>query len=150
MDKVELSDYVRSKEKKLSYPDTDHRDSPRRQARHEICLEANLSLFDAEAKPGQGTEELLTIFGNTYDVSETGVSFVVPLVPIDENYCRQEAPPLPLLLYLPTGPVNMRIAPVRCHPLDERKPEAGFFMGAEITAIEDSGRERFNKFLHTP
>jgi hypothetical protein len=133
----------------LSFPDRDNRHHQRHQARHEICLRADLSLFDTQTTIAQEQEKSLTIFGSTYDLSAAGVSVIVPLISIDERYCYDEDKTLPLMLYLPTGQVNMQIAPVRCLPLDEKEPGKGFFMGARIAQIEDYERRRLVEYLHT-
>ncbi len=116
-------------------------------ARHEVCLEADLSLLDAQAEPVRGQENRFQLYGNTRDLSEAGVSLVVPLIPVDERYCREEDRTLPLTLYLPNGQVNMEVAPVRCHLVDEREPAKGFLMGAEITGIDEAGRARLREYL---
>ena len=134
---------------KLSAPDTDNRRQPRQQVRHEVCLQANLSLFDAGAESSCEEGETLEIFGSTRDISEEGVSLIVPLIPIDERYCREEDERLPLTLYLPEGQVNMQVTPVRCHPIDEREPSKGFLMGAEITGIDEAGRTRLRAYLRS-
>ena len=134
----------------MSVPGTDNRrQTPRHQARHEVCLQADLALFDARASIDQGEEKPLVLFGNTRDLSEAGVSLIVPLISIDERYCYEEDRTLPLKLYLPTGQVNMQIAPVRCHPLDEKEPGKGFLMGAEITGMDSVERARFVEYLRS-
>lgn len=133
----------------MSTPDRDNRAHPRYQAQHEICLHAGLSIFDAQTAIVPGQAEPLIIFGSTHDLSEAGVSLVVPLIPIDERYCDEAAHRLPLKLYLPSGEVTMQVVPVRCHPLDEAEPGKGFFMGAEIAEIDKDERRRLIEYLHT-
>ena len=133
----------------MSFPDRDNRHRPRYRARYEICLQADLSLFDARAETVHEQERPLTIFGLTYDLSEAGVSLIVPFVPIDETYCDEEERRLPLKLYLPTGEVTMWIVPVRCRPLDEEEPGEGFLMGAEIAEMDNVERAQFNEYLRT-
>lgn len=134
---------------KLSGPDIDNRRTPRHRARHEACLEADLSLFNAQAEIVPGQDKPLTIFGSTRDLSEAGVSLIVPFVPIDERNCRDDSQMLLLRLYLPTGEVEMQVAPVRCNPLDEREPGEGFFLGARIAEMDSVDRARFNEYLRT-
>lgn len=118
-------------------------------ARHEVCLEADLSLLDAQAETVPGQENTFQLYGKTRDLSEAGVLLVVPLIPIDEKYCREESRTLPLTLYLPNGQVNMEVAPVRCRLVDEREPARGFLMGAEITGIDEAGRTRLREYLRS-
>lgn len=133
----------------MSVLDTDNRRQPRHRARHEVCLQANLSLFDAGAEKTREQGETLELFGSTLDLSEEGVSLIVPLIPIDERYCYEEDKTLPLTVYLPIGQVNMQVAPVRCHPIDEREPSKGFLMGAEITGMDEAGRMRLRAYLRS-
>ncbi|MDQ3819184.1 MAG: PilZ domain-containing protein [Acidobacteriota bacterium] len=118
-------------------------------ARHEVCLEADLSLLDAHSEPVPGQENRFQLYGNTRDLSEAGVLLIVPLIPIDEGYCRMEDRTLPLTVYLPEGQVDMEVTPVRCQPVDEREPSKGFLMGAEITGIDETGRTRLRKYLRS-
>ena len=132
----------------MSGPVTDNRRrTPRHRAQHEACLEADLSLFNVQAEIVPGEEKSLTIFGSTRDLSEAGVSLVVRYVPIDERNCGEEASVLPLKLYLPTGEVQMQVAPVRCQPLDENEPGEGFFLGARIAEIDNDDRARFAEYF---
>ena len=134
----------------MCIPDTENRrHNPRREAQHEVCLQANLSLLDAQVSVSQGNTQPLTIFGSTHDLSEAGVSLIVPLVPIDERYCAEEGQTLPLTLYLPSGQVHMQVTPIRCGPLDQQEPGKGFFMGAQIAAMDNGERARFLEYLRT-
>lgn len=133
----------------MSVPGTDNlRRSPRHQARHEVCLTAPISLLDVQAEAVRGQEKPLTLFGSTRDLSEAGVALVVPFLPIDESYCWEESDSLQITLYLPTGVVSMQVAPVRCRPLDDKEPGKGFFMGAQITEIDEVERASLTEYLN--
>lgn len=80
-------------------------------------------------------------------MSEAGVSLIVHFLPIDERYCHEEENRLPVVLYLPSGEINMQVMPVRCRPLDEEEPGKGFFMGARITEIDPDERTCLNEYL---
>lgn len=43
----------------------------------------------------------------------------------------------------------MEVAPVRCHPIDEKEPGKGFLMGAEITGIDEGARARLREYLRS-
>jgi hypothetical protein len=134
----------------LSIPDKDNRRlTPRQRVRQEICLQVNLSILDSRANAFSAHETPLTIFGNTHDLSASGVAFVVPFISVDEKFCQQAENTLPLLLYLPTGEVKMQVAPVRCIPLDKRDLGKGFFIGAKIAGINNGERARFHQYLNT-
>jgi hypothetical protein len=133
----------------LPIPDnTNRRRSPRHQARHEIWLTASASLLDTQTQPvDDHQEQPLTLFGSTHDLSEAGVSLVVPFLSIDKRYCCEEEQMLPVVLYLPGGEVHMRVAPVHCQLLDEKEPGKGFFMGARIREIETEERACLIEYL---
>jgi hypothetical protein len=120
--------------------------SPRLPERHEAFVQAGTSLLDAQL--GEDNSDFpLKLFGRTRDISATGLSFILPLFPIDEQFCAEEDGVLKVLLYLPNGPVNMQITPVRCIPLDKNHPEKGYFIGARIREMEDDERMRFTHYL---
>ena len=126
----------------------DRRRARRHKARFDARLRADLSLLDVSA--GAGAEQgQLTLFGSTRDLSAAGLSLVVPSFSLDERFCAGGGRRLQVLLYLPSGPVEMRVAPVRCAPLAEREPRAGYFIGARITEMADDGRSRLDTYLGT-
>ena len=131
----------------MSIPD-DRRRARRHNARFDARLRAGLSLLDMKAEAG-GDEEQLTLYGSTRDLSAAGLSLVVPSFAIDERFCAEEGRGLQVMLYLPSGPVEMRVAPVRCTPLVEREPREGYFIGARITGMADAGRSRLTTYLRT-
>lgn len=129
----------------------DRRRSQRRSVEQvEALLQGSLSLIDAKLDEDE-QEYPLELFGSTQNISATGLSLVVPHFHIDKEYCAEEEDSRSLLvvLYLPTGAVEMRVAPVRCTPLDQKRPEQGFFLGAQIKEIATDGRERFFHYLQS-
>lgn len=104
-------------------------------------LVADLSLLDSEAELAA---EPLVFFGQTRDLSATGLGLVLPSTPIDENYC-EETNLLKLSLHLPGGVVDLEVNPVRCFPLDEQDTGSGYLMGARIISVGDY--EEFEKYL---
>jgi hypothetical protein len=126
----------------------DRRRAPRRSGEQvEALLQGGLSLIDAKLDEDD-QEYSLKLFGSTQNISATGLSLVIPHFPIDTDYCAEEDKRrLWVILYLPTGTVEMKVAPVRCTPLDQERPEKGFFIGAQIEEIDHDGRERFTRYL---
>lgn len=107
-------------------------------------LVADLSLLDSDAPV---VAEPLIFFGQTRDLSATGLGLVLPSTPIDENYCG-EANLLKLSLHLPGGVVDLEVNPVRCFPLDEADTALGYVMGARIISISGH-REEFERYLES-
>jgi hypothetical protein len=120
----------------------ERRRTRRLRVRCDAELVADLSLLDSGAELAA---EPLIFFGQTRDLSSTGLGLVLPSTPIDENYC-DESNLLKLSLHLPSGVVDLEVNPVRCFPLDESDTAMGYLMGARIISI--SGQvEEFERYL---
>ncbi len=134
---------------KMSVPDAgESRLAPRRLARHEVCLNVNLSLFDTQARNADAITEQFILYGTTHDLSDSGVAVVFTNVKIDKGFF-EVAHLLPLTLFLPGGQVQMEISPVRWKLLDAVQPEDGFFMGTKLTRISDDQRALLRQYFDT-
>lgn len=81
--------------------------------------------------------------GHTRDISSTGVGLIVPAIRIGEHYLTGEDRLLRIVLELPSGPIQLIVAPVRYEPLGDDEDEQGFVIGARITDISAQDRELF-------
>jgi len=106
-------------------------------------LRFTLSLSDPRVS-SNGHRRLPSLEGHTLDVSATGLALVVPAIRIAEHYLTGEERKLYIMLELPNGPVEMRVAPVRYESLDD---EAGYLIGARILEMSDSDRASFDKYV---
>lgn len=120
----------------------ERRRTRRLRVRCDAELVADLSLLDTDAQ--NGAAEPLIFFGQTRDLSATGLGLVLPSTPIDEGYC-DETNSLKLSLHLPSGVLDLEVNPVRCFPLDESDTSSGYLMGAEIVSI--GNHEEFARYL---
>jgi len=97
---------------------------------------------------GSSSDEAM-LEGHTRDMRATGLSLIVP----DLKVCDQEIVGadrvLHIVLELPTGPIEMQVAPVRYELLGADEPESGYLIGSRITEISDSDCVRFVKYLRT-
>jgi hypothetical protein len=98
--------------------------------------------------PDQSSGEA-TLEGHTRDMRATGLSLVVPDIRLGEREIVGPELSLRIVLELPTGPIEMQVAPVRYEPLDETEPQRGYLIGSRITEISDSDCVRFVKYLRT-
>jgi hypothetical protein len=135
---------------KMSVPDADEsRQAPRRLARHEVCLNVSLSLFDTQTGVADARKQQFILYGTTHDLSDSGVAVVITNVKIDQRFF-EEAHLLPLTLFLPNGQVQMEISPVRYNLLNAVQPDEGFFIGAKLSRISDDQRAILRQYFDTP
>ncbi len=126
-------------------PTTERRKTPRLTATCETEVKASLAILDTEAVCAG---ESLVFFGRTTDLSRGGLALVLPSTLIDEKYCGKSAR-LKVSLYLPTGPVEMQVTPVRCEQLTGGVTAAmGYFVGAQILSIDDK-HDEYDTYLRS-
>ena len=122
----------------------ERRQSPRRRAQFEVCLKASMKLIETNVSDEEEPHPL-TFFGSTNDISASGLAFILPSVRVDDKHCDGHT--LQIHLYTPTETVKMKAAIVRCQPLNEREPEKGYLVGAQITDMADKDRLLFEDHL---
>ena len=118
----------------------------RRFKRVRARLEFTLSLSDPRVNTN-GFRRLPTLNGHTFDVSTSGLALIVPAIRIGEHYLAGEERRLYVKLELPSGPVEMKLAPVRYESLDEDHEETGYLIGARIVEMADADRATFNAYV---
>ena len=118
----------------------------RRFKRAQARLKFNLSLGDPRVN-SNGSRRLPSLNGHTLDVSVTGLALVVPAIRIGEHYVAGVERRLHLNLELPTGPVQMTVAPVRYESLEEDTNESGYVVGVRIMEMSDPDRVKFGDYL---
>ena len=109
----------------------------------EVELAANLSLLDNDA---YDADSPLVFFGQTSDLSATGLAMVLPATIIDERFCT-ESNRLKLSLHSPDGVIGLEVAPVRCERLTDAYSVNGYLLGTKITNVEH--RESFERYLES-
>lgn len=119
----------------------------RRFKRVRARLDFTLSLSDPRANTN-GFRRLPTLNGHTFDVSTSGVGLIVSAIRIGEHYLTGSDRRLYLKLQLPSGPVEMKVAPVRYESLDEEHEETGYLIGARIVEMDDADRASFNDYVN--
>lgn len=87
------------------------------------------------------------IMGHTRDLSETGLSLVLPAAQLGDVDIRVEGAPMRVVLSLPTGVVILQAATVRSESLS---PEGHVFVGARIVKMYDYDRRRYEAYLRRP
>lgn len=113
----------------------------RRVLRHETRLPLSLRLLNNESGGG---ETAPTLEGNTRDISETGLTFVVPSIHFDDTSVGMADRPLQIVLELPVGPIEIHAAALRY----EQHHRLGYLIFARITHMSDVDRTRYTAYLH--
>jgi hypothetical protein len=136
----------------MEAPDTsvrvESRQTPRLKAKLEVTLTTDTSILTHDLT--HGAEHFpLDLLGHTDNVSEAGLAFVVPSLPVDEEFCRDGEKTLRIGLALPTGRVTLEASPVHCEPLNSSDPGQGYLMGVRIRQMDERDHERYLQYLRT-
>ena len=115
----------------------------RRSRRVGARLTFTLSLSDPRVR-ANGARRLPSLDGHTLDVSTTGLALIVPAIRIGEHYLAGTDRKLYLKLELPTGPVEMKVTPVRYESLED---ESGYLIGARISEMSSTDRASFDSYV---
>jgi hypothetical protein len=85
--------------------------------------------------------------GETVDMSETGIGFVVPSIRIKEKYLVGQERPLKVELDLAGKRVHMRVMGVRYERIGIHLSTEHYLIGAAITEMSDQDRAAYERFL---
>lgn len=109
-----------------------------------------LSVSLADAFPRSKREQACE--GYTCDLSDTGLSFVLPTTRIGDQHIFSEGGAiLRIRLELPDGSIiDMNASPVRYDLFGGREKEPGYLVGAHILNISGHDQARYFEFLRTP
>src|SRR5690606_33587393 len=86
------------------------------------------------------SSENLYISGETVDMSETGVGFIVSAIRVKENYLVGQDRILNAEIDLPSGKVSMKLIGRRYERVGMHLSAERYLIGAEITAIGEADR----------
>ena len=91
--------------------------------------------------------EILSMTGETKDLSEAGIAFFVSSIRLREHYLVGEERPLIVELDLPEGRIKMKIVGVRYERETRNTPELKYLVGARISNMLPAEREIYRRFL---
>ncbi len=77
----------------------------------------------------------LSIFGETFDFSETGIAFIVPSIRLKEYYLVGEDQTLHAEIDLPSGKVQMTLMGVRYEQINVHDSASKYLIGARILSV---------------
>jgi hypothetical protein len=118
----------------------------RHQKRHKVCLPLSLSL-SSPARSLNGTRKVSIMDGHTLDVTQNGLSLIIPKITLGEHHLVGENRSLNVKLELPEGPVEMQVMPIRYESLEEHETESGYLIGARIVGMLDGDRAKFTDYV---
>ena len=119
------------------------RKSVRHIAKRDVDLLINISVAD-------GSQSVMPHEGYTRDLSEIGLSIVVPSLRVGGHYLTDRECRLRIVLAdLTTGPVEIYAKPVRYEQQKESGGAAGHLIGARIIQMSESDRTRYVDYLRS-
>ncbi len=138
-----MPEILRSIATLLRKPVADRRQAPRFKSKRQARLLLNISLAD-------GSQNVLPHDGYTRDLSEIGLSIIVPSLRVGDRYINSKDCELRIiLLELPTGPIEIYTTPVRYVALDKTGTETGHLISVQITKMSDVDRARYLTYLQS-
>jgi hypothetical protein len=117
-------------------------------ARHNLQLPICIS-FVPESNTGRLTakREVLSIKGETKDLSETGIAFLVDSIRLREFYLVGENRVLDAEIELPEGTVRLKILGQRYEQVGEHLSVIKYLIGASIKDMSSIDREVYEEYL---
>ena len=105
--------------------------------------------FDADVNTERGREvaQAACIFGETVDISRSGIAFLVPSIRVKEKYLVGHERNLNVEIDLPTGKVYLRAIGKRYEKVGIHISTERFFVGAHILSLTGQDRENYETFL---
>jgi hypothetical protein len=115
----------------------------RRAPRFKVQIPVSVAVM-FESPVSSQTQYSPVIRGHTRDLSKIGLAIILPAIRSEEHSFVDSNNELWVSLQLPSGPVTMRVTPVRHELLG---PGSGYLIGAHIRKIDKEGRSRFSGYV---
>lgn len=114
--------------------------------KHEVPIKLS---FETDRSTGrlQNPLESLFITGETKDLSQTGIAFVVSSIRLKENYLVGEGRTLNAELDLPNGKIKMQIVGQRYEQVGKHISTSNYLVGAKIVQMTAENRDIYRNFL---
>jgi hypothetical protein len=94
-----------------------------------------------------GFDELPCIAGETKNLSEDGIAFVVSFIRIAEGYLVGDGRTLNIELSLPNGKVKFQAVAQRYEHYNIHSSAPQFLIGARITSMSERDREKYTSYI---
>jgi hypothetical protein len=107
--------------------------------------------FDPDTNTERSAEQARAacIYGETVDLSGTGLAFLVPAIRIKEKYLVGHERPLNIEIDMPAGKVSLRAIGKRYEKVGIHISTERFFVGAHIISIEGQDKENYESFFRS-
>jgi hypothetical protein len=114
----------------------------------EVSLPVGVTAPDESVAAGGATGGPgAVVSGHTRDLSESGLSLVLPAAGHERAGYTAAGSQLRVALGLPGGTISMRASTVRCETFDHGD-ERKHLIGACIVSMAEADRRRYTEFLH--
>jgi hypothetical protein len=143
------SELIRSVTTRLRQYVNDRRLALRREARSEARLPFIITLLVTGKGAKKSLPDALAIVGHTRDLSETGLTLLLPSVRIGDLYLTDMEIRLEVKLELPDDPVKMLTASVRFEQLTGKEVGYGYLLAVRIVEMQNDERGRYLAYLNT-
>jgi len=117
----------------------------RRNARVSARLPFTIALLDPRKDAAKALTDKGALTGHTSDLSETGMTLLLPSVRIGDSYLTQETHYLLIELRIPSGPVTILGSPVRF----AYTAGAGYLLGIRIVKMQEEEHTDYLTYLRT-
>ncbi|HEV2802112.1 MAG TPA: PilZ domain-containing protein [Pyrinomonadaceae bacterium] len=120
----------------------------RRKASLAVCLPVGVSVPNDRLDP-EAEEYPNPIMGHTNDLSETGLSLVLPTLMLGGEQIDAEHFPLRLVLSLPGGVAVVQAYAVRVETCETTPGTRGYMVGARIKRMSERDRKHYMALLRS-
>ena len=142
-----MSDLINTVTSRLRKYVGDRRRRLRREARFEAYLPFTISLLSAEDDPSENFHKMPSLEGQTRDISNKGLTLLLPSSRIRSVYLTVSDIYLGIRLELPGGPVGMITTSVRFEQLSGKEAGFGYLLGVRIIKMQEDEHERYMEYL---
>jgi hypothetical protein len=115
--------------------------------RFEARLPFLVTLLGTERGSAKGLPDNPALVGFTRNLSETGLTLLLPSVRIGSAYLTNVESYLDVRLELPGGAVAIRTASVRFEQLPRREAGCGYLLAVRIVNMQNDERDRYVAYL---
>src|SRR5947199_7655548 len=117
--------------------------------RFEARLPFIITLFDAGRGVARSRQDESALIGYTRDVSETGLTLLLPSVRVGNAYLTDAVSRLEVKLEVPGGTVKMLATSVRFEQLARKEAGCGYLLAVHIIEMQKDEHERYSQYLKT-
>ena len=144
-----MADLIHSITSRLRRYVGDRRKALRRGPRFEVRLPFTISLLSTEAHDAGTRSHQPSLQGHTRDLSETGLTLLLPSARIRGTYLTDKANYLGISLDIPGESIGILATPVRFEQLSEKEMDYGYLLGVRIVKMQEDEREGYAAYLST-